>query len=225
MHSIVSGSIGDYATVRSALEPVLVSLEEGGCQSFGNSGWISQLVESQLMQGNRRAAEHSARLQQQWALRSRTPSLVVPSFRSVAMLGDTADSDLWKEAIDQHRGWNNPVELAHAFRQRAEHRMRTEHTVSASSVSDLQEASFHFLQAGADPYAQRCEELFSQQNGAKLTATPKEAVVVRLLQMGLTNKEIAAELSVSVKTIEAQLRHLYRQNNVRNRTELVYLKR
>ena len=49
--------------------------------------------------------------------------------------------------------------------------------------------------------------------------TPREAEVVVLLARGLTNREVAAELHVSRKTVSAHLEHVYRKLGVSTRTE------
>lgn len=50
--------------------------------------------------------------------------------------------------------------------------------------------------------------------------TPREAQIVKLVAAGKTNKEIAAELDVNVRTIETQRYQLMRRLNVRNAAEL-----
>ena len=50
--------------------------------------------------------------------------------------------------------------------------------------------------------------------------TPQERQVAELVAAGRRNREIAAELIVSVATVEARLTRIYRKLGVRNRTEL-----
>jgi DNA-binding CsgD family transcriptional regulator len=49
------------------------------------------------------------------------------------------------------------------------------------------------------------------------TLTPTEARVAALVAKGRTNKEVAGELSLSVKTVEANLSRVYDKLNVRSR--------
>ena len=51
--------------------------------------------------------------------------------------------------------------------------------------------------------------------------SPFEQNLLSLLCQGLLNKEIAAEMNLSVKTVEGYLTSLYRKADVSNRTELV----
>lgn len=50
--------------------------------------------------------------------------------------------------------------------------------------------------------------------------TDREATVLRLLVEGVSNTDIAAQLGVSVKTVEGVLRRLFDRYDVQNRTEL-----
>jgi DNA-binding NarL/FixJ family response regulator len=50
--------------------------------------------------------------------------------------------------------------------------------------------------------------------------TPREAVVLELLQGGRSNGEIAAELHVGVETVRTHARNIYRKLGVRSRREL-----
>lgn len=53
--------------------------------------------------------------------------------------------------------------------------------------------------------------------------TEREAQVLRLLAQGLSNKEIAARLYLSVRTVEGHLAHAYAKLDVHSRTEAALL--
>jgi ATP/maltotriose-dependent transcriptional regulator MalT len=85
---------------------------------------------------------------------------------------------------------------------------------------------------GAQPLLVRCErelratgQAVVQVVGASpstLTAslTPQERAVAHLVVRGLSNKEVAAELVLSPKTVEYHLSHVFAKLGVRSRTEL-----
>jgi DNA-binding NarL/FixJ family response regulator len=53
--------------------------------------------------------------------------------------------------------------------------------------------------------------------------TPREAVVLELLQQGRSNGEIAAQLHIGVETVRTHARNIYRKLGVRSRRELARL--
>ena len=55
------------------------------------------------------------------------------------------------------------------------------------------------------------------------TLTAQELQVAAIAANGNTNREIAGQLFLSVKTIEMHLSRVYRKLNVRSRTELANL--
>jgi DNA-binding NarL/FixJ family response regulator len=52
------------------------------------------------------------------------------------------------------------------------------------------------------------------------TLTQREMQVAQLVALGRRNAEIAHELSISVRTVETHLQHIYAKLNIRSRTEL-----
>lgn len=52
--------------------------------------------------------------------------------------------------------------------------------------------------------------------------TDREQKVLRMMSIGLSNKEIAKELELTVHTIKTHARHIYRKLGVNNRTQAVY---
>jgi DNA-binding NarL/FixJ family response regulator len=58
---------------------------------------------------------------------------------------------------------------------------------------------------------------------ARMGVTPHEQRVVKLLERGLTNPEIAGVLGVSAHTVRNQVASVFRKLHVSRRAELVYI--
>jgi len=56
--------------------------------------------------------------------------------------------------------------------------------------------------------------------GKPVTLTPRESQLVTLLSGGLKNKEIAAELGLTVGTVKVYLAHLFHKSGAKDRFEL-----
>jgi DNA-binding CsgD family transcriptional regulator/tetratricopeptide (TPR) repeat protein len=98
----------------------------------------------------------------------------------------------------------------------------------AAATARLEAARHAFERLGALPYLRRCvRELAAcghtttaMPRAAIVGLTPQEHAVAMLVQAGLTNQQIAAELLVSVKTIEFHLRNAFAKARVASRAEL-----
>jgi DNA-binding CsgD family transcriptional regulator len=69
------------------------------------------------------------------------------------------------------------------------------------------------LGASGQRARKRCDE-------SRDELTPQEDEIARIVARGATNREVAAQLFVSPKTVETHLSHIYRKLGVRSRTEL-----
>ena len=86
-----------------------------------------------------------------------------------------------------------------------------------------------FARLGAQPFLARCdEELLAcglpagpRPPAPDADLTPQERVVTRLVCRGLTNREVADELVLSVKTVGYHLGNAYTKLGVHSRTQLV----
>ena len=84
-----------------------------------------------------------------------------------------------------------------------------------------------YLSLGAHTYVQRCERELKagglhMMRGTRGHAelTPQEEAVTALVAQGLSNREVAAELYVSPKTVQYHLTRIYAKLGLRSRTEL-----
>jgi len=95
----------------------------------------------------------------------------------------------------------------------------------------LHEALTYFESAGALPWAEQCrvelratgETLSAESSGEESlrALTPQELQVALTVAGGATNKEVAAALFLSTKTVEFHLSNAYRKLGVRSRAQLV----
>jgi DNA-binding CsgD family transcriptional regulator len=72
-------------------------------------------------------------------------------------------------------------------------------------------------------WAERVREELARVGGRAPSGddlTPTEEKIARHVALGLTNREVAATLFVTPKTVESALTRVYRKLGVRSRTEL-----
>ena len=111
--------------------------------------------------------------------------------------------------------------MGRLLRRQGERRRASDH---------LEEALSRYGQLGAAPFHERCAielsacGLHPVRRGAGLAAMPhltaRERTVAGLAVRGMTNREIAAELVISVKTVEHHLGTVFVKLGVSNRTQL-----
>jgi len=98
---------------------------------------------------------------------------------------------------------------------------------SGAARRSLEAAAGEFERLGCSGWSEAAGEELSRISGRRRSAdgqlTPSERRVVDLAARGLTNKEIAAELFVSVYTVEDHLSHAYAKLGVRSRAQLARL--
>jgi DNA-binding CsgD family transcriptional regulator len=100
-----------------------------------------------------------------------------------------------------------------------------------AAVAQFERAHHTFSDLGADPYVQACATELktlqvtaaSQSPSALLGLSRAELAVARLVSTGLTNREVATQLFVSVKTVEYHLRNSYIKLDITSRRELAAL--
>ncbi len=101
-----------------------------------------------------------------------------------------------------------------------------------AAVAQLEKAHHLFSGLGADPYLRACATELAALQVTAATGSPAllglsraELAVARLVATGLTNREVASELFVSVKTVEYHLRNSYIKLDITSRRALAALLR
>jgi len=100
-----------------------------------------------------------------------------------------------------------------------------------AAVAQLEKAHRLFSGLGADPYVQACATELAALQVTAATGSPaallglsrSELAVARLAATGLTNREVASRLYVSVKTVEYHLRNSYIKLDITSRRALAAL--
>jgi DNA-binding CsgD family transcriptional regulator len=99
-----------------------------------------------------------------------------------------------------------------------------------AAVSMLSTARERFAGLGARPFVERCVGELSasgircaktpESRPRGVGLTPQEGAVARLVAQGLTNREVAAQLVVSLNTIEYHLKNVYSKLGITSRSQL-----
>jgi DNA-binding NarL/FixJ family response regulator len=87
----------------------------------------------------------------------------------------------------------------------------------------LEKAREIFSRLGARLWIEKAETELERVGGRRDSGsglTPTELQVAELVAAGRSNKEVAAQLFMSVRTVEANLSKIYRKLGVESRTEL-----
>jgi DNA-binding CsgD family transcriptional regulator len=143
---------------------------------------------------------------------------------------------LCEDAVDAEREFSDALRL-HAESARPFDRARTEllygeHLRRSRRRVDSREhfrtALSLFEQIGAEPWAARARsELRASGETARKRdpttvdlLTPQELQIARLVAEGLSNKEVAAHLFLSPRTIHHHLRHIFVKLDITSRTQL-----
>jgi DNA-binding NarL/FixJ family response regulator len=97
-----------------------------------------------------------------------------------------------------------------------------------TAAQHLDAARETMMRLEARPYLKRCDQELAacgrtpaeMRLAPSLGLTPQEHAVARLVTKGLTNRQVARELILSVKTVEYHLGHVYTKLGVTSRIAL-----
>ncbi|MGJ0119442.1 LuxR C-terminal-related transcriptional regulator [Williamsia sp. MIQD14] len=220
----------DYAGVLRALAPLTGSWARGDVAEPGFWPWPdvyanALVVEGRLDEAETFLAEHeepardrdhrSARARLAYARGRLLGARGLVDAAVETFEGALADLDDLPLVYDRAR-----VEFAYGQTLRRAGRRRDADVV-------ITDARDHFRSFGATTYVLRCERELRAGGVRAVIAdrphdalTPQEEAVAALVATGMTNREAAAELFLSVKTVQYHLTRVYAKLGVRTRSEL-----
>ena len=240
------GSIFQYAESVSGLcelgfgrtRPAIRHLERTGTlaasSALGETGvvqWAPDLIEAYVLDGRPADARQAlARFEQQAVSTNRSWALAAAARARGMLASPAAFEGEFREALMWHDRLPTPFERARTELRFGE-RLRRAHRLSEARVA-LRSALETFDELGAVPWTNqaRAELVASGGGGGPRTAssgvrqlTPQELQIAMLVSTGATNREVAATLFLSPKTVEFHLSNVYGKLGLRSRTELANL--
>jgi DNA-binding CsgD family transcriptional regulator/exonuclease VII small subunit len=166
----------------------------------------------------RRLESNGARLDRPWmlAVGARCRAMIQAARGDVEAAAQTAE-----RAMAEHDRLAMPFERARTQLLLGQLHRRRRHKDAAAAI--LKEALDTFERLGTPLWAGRARAELGRANvGPRLSGelTPSERRVADLAASGMTNREVAAALFISPKTVEANLARIYRKLGIRSRAEL-----
>jgi len=131
------------------------------------------------------------------------------------------DEEALHEAIGRDTALELPFERGRALLALGQLLLRGRRSAAAREA--LEEALEVFAALDTPPWAERTRAELARIGGrtsSRDDLTPAEKRVAALVAEGRTNNEVAAELFLSVNTVESTLRRVYRKLGIRSRAEL-----
>jgi DNA-binding CsgD family transcriptional regulator len=148
--------------------------------------------------------------------------------RAVTTDGPAADA-LFQEALAQHRRAGRPLDQARTQLAYGEWLRRSQRRIDARS--QLRHSLETFQDVHAEALAARAtQELRASGETARkrdpstqVLLTPMELKIAQLVSSGLSNKDVAAQIWVSPRTVAFHLRNIFAKAGVTSRGELAQL--
>lgn len=217
---------GDPAAGLAPLERAATLRDQIGMKDPGRWRFYPEHVEALLASNDLGGAEKQAELLVKRAEKVDRVSGLATGHRSRALVA-AARGDLGEavthlqRASEAHERWGNPFERGRTLLTAGQISRRRKAKGEAKVV--LEEARSIFDSLGARLWSERVQGEIARlglRPGAPLELTESERRVAELAAKGLTNKDVAASLFISPKTVEANLAKVYRKLGIRSRAEL-----
>ncbi|MFF7738382.1 AAA family ATPase [Streptomyces sp. NPDC007984] len=228
--AVLAQARGDHRAVLTALRAVLDARPDSGPLAF-QTWWRPLHVEALIGTGDLDAAGPA--LADLVALSDQAPSLRLAVAWLSGLLaqerGDTKRArDLYTEGLEGPVGADDPP-LHRAMLAHSHGRLLAAAGDRLRAAASFTEARELLTALGAEPFCTRFPDDVTHRSpspgpaAARLPLaelTDRERDISQLIGRGLTNREIAARLFVSSKTVEYHLSHIYQKFSLAGRREL-----
>ncbi len=219
---------GRPASAASALEEVVErATRDGWCDAAVPPHPAAELAEALARSGEAARAEDVLEPFAADAERTGRPLARALALRVAGLLAPADGIDApFAAALQAHEGHPSPFERARTALAYGERLRRSGRR--ADSRPHLRSAVAAFTELGATPWLERAAEelratgetVHRREPDAIDRLTPHELQVALVVAAGASNRDAAARLFLSPKTIEFHLSRVFRKLNVRSRTEL-----
>ncbi|MHB8060792.1 MAG: helix-turn-helix transcriptional regulator [Gaiellaceae bacterium] len=224
-------SVGDADAAWRRLEPA-IRLQSalgrswccGSAMSYANI--VPNTIEALVTLGQVQAAEHLLTALEARTESTKLPSRTVVTARSRALVaaakGDLGTaSEALSVALEAHKSLSQPFELGRTMLVLGTVERRAKRKRNAREALDRAAAIFDRLGARLWTEKTRVElKRVVGRGGGGLELTATERQVAELVAAGQSNKEVAAALFVSARTVEANLFKIFRKLGIESRSEL-----
>ncbi|MGV9710903.1 LuxR C-terminal-related transcriptional regulator [Gordonia sp. NPDC003424] len=232
----IAEAAADYGKVRRILEPLeRMAPDVPALTEPGWWPWVDMLANAQVIDGQLEAADQLlTRFEKRAADRGHRSAAARLKYARGRYLGAIGEINparrTFDEAIDLLDGLSLRYDVARVNFAYGQTLRRAGKRRAADSVIDT--AREIYLSLGASTYVERCERELKagginlpRADRDTVDLTPQEEAVTALVARGLSNREVAAELFISPKTVQYHLTRIYAKLGVRSRSELAALRR
>ena len=219
--------LGEPARAIVELEPLARACAERGTKEPGGVPWGADLVEAYIRASRFDDAQEALASLEEAAHRTERVWALAASARCRGLLATEEAFDEWfTRALSWHDRTTTPFERARTELCYGERLRRARRLVEARRP--LRDALRVFEELGARPWLERARvELRASGDAPRPSSGPdveqltaQELRVARIVAGGARNREAAAALFLSPKTIDFHLRNIYRKLDIRSRSEL-----
>lgn len=220
-------SVGNHGAALAAVQPLMAGLRAAlDATEVATAVFVPDAVEAMIALARFSDAEPLIDALERNGRRLDRPWMLAIGARCRAMLlaaqGDVhAAYSAAQQATCEHDRLRMPFERARTRLLLGQ--LQRRHREKEVAAATMREALAVFEELGAPLWAERARaELARVKVGPRQTTvlTPSERRVAELAAAGMTNRDVAAKLFISAKTVEVNLSRVYRKLGIHSRVEL-----